>query len=103
MIPRNLGLFVFFFLNAFFCVGAMNGTTLQSIGVLFDAELAGPVLGWSSALASFGAFVIQAMFGVALAAKRPEVTLYWLSVYYIFCGCLNYWYYTCTGAECRGV
>ena len=100
---HNFGLFVFFFLNVFFCVGAMNGTTFRSIGVLFDAKLAGPVLGWSSAIASYGAFVIPAMFGVALEAGRPELTLYCLAVYYAFCGCLNYWHYTRSGAERPGV
>ena len=100
---HNFGLFVFFFLNVFFCVGAMNGTTFRSIGVLFDAKLAGPVLGWSSAIASYGAFVIPAMFGVSLSAGRAELTLYCLAVYYTLCGGLNYWYYTRQGAERYGV
>lgn len=100
---QNFGLFVFLFLNVFFCVGAMNGTTFRTIGVLFDAKLAGPVLGWSSAIASYGAFVIPAMFGVALSAGQPEITLYFLAVYYAFCGVLNYWYYCRPLAERKGV
>jgi len=65
--------------------------------------LAGPVLGWSSAIASYGAFVIPVMFGVSLSAGKPEVTLYCLAGYYTFCGVLNYWYYCRLGAERRGV
>ena len=100
---QNFGLFVFLFLNVFFCVGAMNGTTFRTIGVLFDAKQAGPVLGWSSAIASYGAFVIPAMFGVSLSAGHPEVTLYCLAGYYAFCGVLNYWYYCHPMAERKGV
>ena len=81
----------------------MNGTTFRTIGVLFDDKLAGPVLGWSSAIASYGDFVIPAMFGVALSAGQPETTLYCLAVYYAFCGILNYWYYERPNAERPGV
>ena len=81
----------------------MNGTTFRTIGVLFDNKLAGPVLGWSSAIASYGAFVIPAMFGVSLNAGSPQYTLYGLAVYYTFCGVLNYWYYERPNAERRGV
>ena len=100
---NNFGLFVFLFLNVFFCLGAMNGTTFRTIGVLFDYKLAGPALGWSSAIASYGAFVIPAMFAVAISAGKPEATLYGMACYYFFCGCLNFYYYTRPGAERPGV
>ena len=41
----------------------MNGTIFRSIAVLFDYKLAGTVLGWSSSIAAYGAFVIPALFG----------------------------------------
>ena len=100
---KTFGLFVFSFLNLFFTTGAMNGTTFRTIGVLFDAKLSGPVLGWSSAIASYGAFVIPAMFGVAISVGRPETTLYCLAVYYITCGLLNFYYYIRPGCERPGV
>jgi NNP family nitrate/nitrite transporter-like MFS transporter len=100
---NNFGVFVFLFLNVFFCLGAMNGTTFRTIGVLFDAKQAGPVLGWSSAIASYGAFVIPAMFGVSLGIGKPERTMYGLAGYYVFCGFLNFWYYGRYGAERPGV
>mmetsp|Transcript_4597 Transcript_4597/g.6532 ORF Transcript_4597/g.6532 Transcript_4597/m.6532 type:complete len:511 (-) Transcript_4597:523-2055(-) len=97
------GWFVFLFLNLFFTVGAMNGTTFRTIGVLFCKELAGPVLGWSSAIASYGAFVIPAMFGVAISVDAPQTTLYALAAYYVTCGFLNFWYYVRPGCEKPGV
>ena len=54
--------------------GFMNGTTFGAIGVLSPPEEAGLVLGWSSAIASYGAFIIPVMFGISLKAGAPEVT-----------------------------
>ena len=102
--PESLfGIFLFLFLVLFFCTGTMNGSTFRTIGVLFEPEESGPVLGWSSAIASYGAFVIPAMFGVAISAGRPETTFWALSGYYISCGFLNFWYYVRPGCEKPGV
>jgi MFS transporter, NNP family, nitrate/nitrite transporter len=100
---RNFGLFVFLFLNLFFSTGAMNGTTFRTIGVLFDAKLAGSVMGWISAIASFGAFIIPAMFGIGLSVGRPENTLYCLAAYYVLCGCINFYFYGRPNSEHQGV
>lgn len=90
---KNFGWFLFLFLNLFFCTGTMNGSTFRTIGVLFNPEESGAVLGWSSAIASYGAFIIPAMFGVAIGAGRPETTFFALAGYYFTCGLLNFWYY----------
>jgi MFS transporter, NNP family, nitrate/nitrite transporter len=100
---RNFALFVFLFLNIFLCTGAMNGTTFRTIGVLFDDQLAGPVLGWSAAVASYGGFVIPAMFGVSISLGYPETVMYCMAVFYAICGVVNYWYYGRPGAERPGV
>lgn len=81
----------------------MNGTTFRTIGVLFPPEEAGPVLGWSSAIASYGAFIIPVMFGIALQAGAPQVTFYGLGGYYVTCAILNFWYYLRPGCEKPGV
>jgi NNP family nitrate/nitrite transporter-like MFS transporter len=81
----------------------MTGTTFRTIGVLFDKELAGPVLGWSSAIASFGAFIIPSMFNVALSAGAAQYVMYGLAVFYASCGVINYWYYVAPGCEKPGV
>lgn len=97
------GLFVFLFINLFGCTGFMNGTTFRTIGVLFPPEESGPVLGWSSAIASYGAFIIPVMFGIALQAGNPQITFYGLGAYYVTCLLLNFWYYLRPGCEKPGV
>jgi len=97
------GLFIFLFINLFACCGFMNGTTFRTIGVLFPPEEAGPVLGWSSAIASYGAFVIPVMFGIALQAGNPQITFYCLGGYYVTCFFVNFWYYIRPGCEKPGV
>ena len=88
---------------SFFCTGALNGTTFRTIGVLFNAKLSGTVIGWSSAIASYGGFVVPAMFGASFSGGHPETTFYCLAVYYMFCGVLNNWYYGRPGCERPGV
>jgi len=100
---KNYGWFIFLFLNLFLCTGFMNGTTFRTIGVLFPPEEAGTVLGWSSAVASYGAFIIPTMFGIALKAGAPQITFYALGGYYVSCGVLNFWYYLRPGCEKPGV
>jgi len=99
----NFGWFVFLQLNLFLTTGAMNGSTFRTIGVLFPPEESGAVLGWSSAIASYGAFIIPAMFGIAIKDGFPETTFYCLGGYYVSCGILNFWYYLRPGAEKPGV
>lgn len=100
---KYYGVFIFLFLCLFLGTGFMNGTTFRTIGVLFPPEESGPVLGWSSAIASYGAFIIPVMFGIALKAGAPEVTFYGLGGYYVTCAILNFWYYIRPGAEKPGV
>lgn len=97
------GWFVFMFINLFFTVGAMNGTTFGTIGVLFEKNLAGPVLGWSSSIASFGAFFIPSMFQVAMKYENAQAVLYGMAGFYAFCGWLNWYYYVRPGCEKPGV
>jgi MFS transporter, NNP family, nitrate/nitrite transporter len=97
------GWFVFMFINLFFTVGAMNGTTFGTIGVLFEKDLAGPVLGWSSAIASFGAYFIPSMFQVAMQYHNAQAVLYGMAGFYTFCGIINWYYYCRPGCEKPGV
>ena len=96
---KNFPAFLFLFLLLFLCTGTMNGSTFRTIGVLFPPEQSGPVLGWSSAIASYGAFVIPAMFGVAIAADKPETTFFALAAYYVSCGIINFYFYVLPGAS----
>ena len=81
------------FMILFYCTGVGNGSTFRQIGVLFDKTLAPPVLGWSSAIASFGAFLIPQFFGVFIGARTPEVAFFIFAGYYFTCLFVNWWYY----------
>ena len=50
-------LFLLLFVVLFAASGIGNGSTFRTIGVIFDRTQAGPVLGWTSAIAAYGAFV----------------------------------------------
>jgi len=90
------------FMILFLATGIGNGSTFRSIPYIFPKELAGPVLGWTSAIAAYGAFIIPRMFGQQIKAGTPELALYALVVYYIICLVLNWWYYErkSSGIEC---
>jgi NNP family nitrate/nitrite transporter-like MFS transporter len=47
--------FMLLFVLLFAATGIGNGSTFRSIGVIFDRTQAGPVLGWTSAVAAYGA------------------------------------------------
>ncbi len=95
--PAFLGLF----LVLFAATGAGNGSTFRSMGVMFDKEQAGPVLGWTSAVAAYGAFIIPKVFGEQIQAGTPERALYGFALFYAVCLTLNWWYYARKNAEIR--
>jgi len=91
--------FLVLFLVLFVTAGIGNGSTFRMIPVIFSKELAGPVLGWTSAVAAYGAFIIPTVFGAQIKAKTPEYALYAFAVYYVTCLVVNWWFYARKGAE----
>merc|ERR1711990_1365744 len=87
------------FLILFYCTGVGNGSTFRQIAIIFDKSQAPPVLGWSSAIASFGAFLIPRFFATAIASGTPEVPFYIFAGYYASCLLVNYWFYFRPKAE----
>jgi len=81
------------FMILFITTGIGNGSTFRSIPYIFSKEQAGPVLGWTSAIAAYGAFIIPKVFGQQIAAKHAEYALYGFTVYYLICLVLNWYYY----------
>lgn len=81
------------FMVLFLTTGIGNGSTFRSIPYIFSKEKAGPVLGWTSAIAAYGAFIIPIVFGQQVAAGTAEYALYGFAVYYFICLLLNWWYY----------
>ncbi len=77
----------------FAATGVGNGSTFRTISMVFNKEQAGPVLGWTSAVAAYGAFLIPQLIGEQMKATTPEVAMYGLACFYAFCVVLNWWYY----------
>jgi len=89
------------FMILFLTTGIGNGSTFRSIPNIFNKEQAGPVLGWTSAIAAYGAFIIPKVFGQQIAAGTPEYALYGFAIYYFVCLVLNWWYYQGPKAEVK--
>ncbi len=81
------------FMVLFLTTGIGNGSTFRSIPYIFSKEKAGPVLGWTSAIAAYGAFIIPKVFGQQVEAGHAEYALYGFAIYYFICLILNWWYY----------
>jgi NNP family nitrate/nitrite transporter-like MFS transporter len=115
--------FLAMFLLLFTTTGIGNGSTFRMIPViclstyLADAERHGvdttiaraskepgmraaAVLGFSSAIAAYGAFFIPKSYGTSIALTGgPEAALYCFLVFYFSCIALTWWYYSCRNAE----
>ncbi len=81
------------FMVLFLTTGIGNGSTFRSIPYIFSKEKAGPVLGWTSAIAAYGAFIIPKVFGQQVKSGTAEYALYGFAIYYVACLVLNWWYY----------
>jgi NNP family nitrate/nitrite transporter-like MFS transporter len=89
------------FLILFTMTGIGNGSTFRMIPIIFEPAKAGPVLGWTSAIAAYGAFVIPKVFGRQIEAKTPEYALYGFAAYYLSCLLANWWFYARKNAEIK--
>ena len=85
--------FLILFLILFAATGIGNGSTFRTIAIVFDREQAGPVLGWTSAVAAYGAFIIPKVFGEQIKATTPEYALYGFAAFYAVCIGINWWFY----------
>ena len=81
------------FIILFAATGVGNGSTFRTIAVVFDQEKRGPVLGWTSAVAAYGAFIIPKVIGEQIKLTTPEIALYGFAVFYGICVALNWWFY----------
>nr|WP_299244305.1 MFS transporter [uncultured Halomonas sp.] len=84
-----LGLFIVLFAAS----GIGNGSTFRSIGVIFNVQQKGPVLGWTSAVAAYGAFIAPRVIGEQIKAGTPEMAMYGFAVFYAACLVVNWWFY----------
>jgi NNP family nitrate/nitrite transporter-like MFS transporter len=92
-------LFLFLFIILFATTGIGNGSTFRMIAIIFSKEQAGPVLGWTSAIAAYGAFLIPKIFATQIKNGTPEYAMYGFAIYYVSCLAINWWYYARKNAE----
>ncbi len=85
--------FFLLFLLLFAATGIGNGSTFRTIAIVFPKEQAGPVLGWTSAVAAYGAFYIPKVIGEQIKATTPEVALIGFAAFYVVCIGINWWFY----------
>jgi NNP family nitrate/nitrite transporter-like MFS transporter len=98
--PRQYFLpFLLLFIVLFATTGIGNGSTFRMIGVIFDKDHRGPVLGWTSAIAAYGAYLIPNVFAAQIKAGTPHYALYGFAVYYLSCLAVNWWFYARANAE----
>lgn len=95
--PLFMGLFVVLFMAS----GIGNGSTFRSIAFIFDRQQAGPVLGWTSAVAAYGAFIAPVVIGDQIKAGTPHVAMVAFAVFYALCLLVNWWFYLRRGAEIK--
>ena len=91
--------FLILFIVLFATTGIGNGSTFRMIGVIFKKDARGPVLGWTSAIAAYGAYLIPKIFATQIQAGTPQYALYGFAGYYATCLALNWWFYARKNAE----
>lgn len=91
--------FLLLFVLLFATTGIGNGSTFRMIPIIFPKEQAGPVLGWTSAIAAYGAYLIPTILATQIKGGTPEFALYGFAVYYASCLIVNWWFYARRGAE----
>jgi NNP family nitrate/nitrite transporter-like MFS transporter len=98
MVASSLGV-AYLFVVLFAATGVGNGSTFRTISQVFNKEQRGPVLGWTSAVAAYGAFIIPKVFGEQIKATTPENALYGFATFYLICMVINWWFYLRKKAE----
>ncbi len=94
-------IFLALFVVLFAASGIGNGSTFRTIGIIFDRQQAGPVLGWTSAVAAYGAFIAPVVIGAQIKAGTPQMAMYGFAVFYALCLILNWWFYLRAGSEIK--
>ena len=94
-------IFMVLFVVLFAATGLGNGSTFRTVGVIFDRVQAGPVLGWTSAVAAYGAFIAPVVIGAQIKAGTPQNAMYGFAIFYALCLILNWWFYLRPGSEIK--
>ena len=81
---RDFTGFFIAFMVVFAATGVANGSVFRMIGMLFPPKEKAPILGFSSAMAAYGAFVLPKSFGYAInTTGTPAAAFYGFIIFYI--------------------
>ncbi len=102
---KDLVGFVSMFIVLFFATGVANGSTFRMIPFIFvgkKARLAAPVLGFTAAIAAYGAFLIPKVFGWSITNYgSANIALYLFLAYYAISLIVCWYYYSRKNAEIK--
>ena len=87
--PPFLGLFLLLFV----ATGLGNGAVFQMVPHVTAPGMAPPTVGWISAIAAYGSFLVPAVFKLQVDAGSPQRALYVFTAFYAVCLVLNGWQY----------
>ncbi len=96
-LPGESRSFVGFFCTftvVFLMSGIANASIFKMVPYIFPATQAGAVLGFSSAIASYGAVLIPESFSFSIKQYGNVIAAIWAIVaFYVFCIALMWWHY----------
>jgi MFS transporter, NNP family, nitrate/nitrite transporter len=99
---RSFWGFFTMFMILFATTGVANGSIFRMIGVCFPPKEKAPVLGFSSAIAAYGAFVLPKSFGTSIRLTgSPDTALYSFIVFYAVCLCITWIWYSRKNAKTK--
>ncbi|NDI35212.1 NarK family nitrate/nitrite MFS transporter [Chengkuizengella sediminis] len=94
--------FLIMFLILFTTTGIANGSTFRMIPFIFPEKEAATVLGFTAAIAAYGAFFIPKIFGWSIdSTGTANMALYFLIAYYAISLIITWYYYARKNAEVK--
>jgi len=94
--------FVGAMLALFLFTGIGNASTFKQMPMIFPPRQASGVIGWTSAVAAYGPFLINVFLLAATSGGgTPAPVFYGLAGFCLLNGVANYWFYLRGGAERR--
>jgi len=98
----QFGSFLAVMLVLFLASGIGNGSTFRMIPIIFPPKEAGPVLGWTSAVAAYGAFLVPMLLNCSFARYgSPDAAFLGMAVFYTANVVICWHYYVRKHAEVK--
>jgi NNP family nitrate/nitrite transporter-like MFS transporter len=99
---KNFNGFLIMFMVLFTTTGIANGSVFQMIPMIFPPKETAPVLGFSAAIAAYGAFFIPKSFGMSIQATGSPILAFQCFIgYYITCIIITWWWYLRKNSDSR--